>query len=59
LWDISFGTAKFRDNTVETGDAAAEPALVNGSWAEQQFAGFRRMVRLARRGKKVPAMRAV
>ncbi len=55
LWDISFGTARFRDNTVETGDAGAEPALVNGSWGEQQIAGFRRMVRLARRGKKTPA----
>jgi sterol desaturase/sphingolipid hydroxylase (fatty acid hydroxylase superfamily) len=59
LWDIAFGTARFRDNTVETGDAGAEPALVNGSWGEQQLAGFRRMVRLARRGKKLPAMRAV
>jgi sterol desaturase/sphingolipid hydroxylase (fatty acid hydroxylase superfamily) len=58
LWDISFGTARFRDNTIETGDAGAEPALVNGSWGEQQLAGFRRMIRLARRGKKAPAMRA-
>lgn len=57
LWDICFGTAKFRDYTVETGDAGAEPALVNGSWGAQQLAGFRRMVRLARRRKKVPAMR--
>jgi sterol desaturase/sphingolipid hydroxylase (fatty acid hydroxylase superfamily) len=59
LWDIAFGTARFRDNTVETGDAAAEPALVNGSWGEQQLAGFRRMIRLGRRGKKLPAMRAI
>ncbi|AXC15920.1 Sterol desaturase [Acidisarcina polymorpha] len=58
LWDISFGTARFRDNTVETGDAGAEPALVSGSWGEQQLAGFRRMIRLARRGKKTPSMRA-
>jgi sterol desaturase/sphingolipid hydroxylase (fatty acid hydroxylase superfamily) len=57
LWDILFGTAKFRDNTVETGDAGAEPALVNGSWSEQQRAGFRRMVRLARRGRKAPTVR--
>jgi hypothetical protein len=58
LWDIFFGTARFRDNTIETGDAGAEPALVNGSWGAQQLAGFRRMVRLGRRGKKAPAMRA-
>jgi sterol desaturase/sphingolipid hydroxylase (fatty acid hydroxylase superfamily) len=58
LWDILFGTARFRDGTVETGDAGAEPALVNGSWREQQLAGFRRMVRLAKRRKKVPAGRA-
>jgi sterol desaturase/sphingolipid hydroxylase (fatty acid hydroxylase superfamily) len=57
LWDILFGTARFHDNTVETGDAGAEPALVNGSWGEQQAAGFRRMVRLARRGRKTPAVR--
>jgi sterol desaturase/sphingolipid hydroxylase (fatty acid hydroxylase superfamily) len=57
LWDFSFRTARFRDHTVETGDAGAEPALVNGSWGEQQLAGFRRMARLARRGKKMPAPR--
>lgn len=51
-WDILFGTAKFKDNTVETGDAGAEPAMVTGSWAAQQEAGFRRMVRLAKRGRK-------
>jgi sterol desaturase/sphingolipid hydroxylase (fatty acid hydroxylase superfamily) len=57
LWDILFGTARFGDNTVETGDAGAEPALVNGSWGGQQAAGFRRMVHLAHRGSKVPATR--
>lgn len=56
-WDMLFGTARFHDNTVETGDAGAEPALANGSWGVQQRAGFRRMVRLARRGRKVPAAR--
>jgi sterol desaturase/sphingolipid hydroxylase (fatty acid hydroxylase superfamily) len=56
LWDILFKTARFNDNTVETGDAGAEPALVNGTWAEQQAAGFRRMVRLARRAKKTAAV---
>jgi sterol desaturase/sphingolipid hydroxylase (fatty acid hydroxylase superfamily) len=57
VWDISFRTARFHDRTIETGDAGAEPALVNGSWGEQQLAGFRRMLRLARRGKKLPGMR--
>jgi len=57
LWDIAFGTAKFRDNTIETGDAGAERALVDGSWGQQQIAGFRRMVRLGRRGRKIPATR--
>ena len=49
LWDVVFGTARFKDDTVETGDAGAELALVHGSWIEQQRAGFRRMMRLARR----------
>jgi sterol desaturase/sphingolipid hydroxylase (fatty acid hydroxylase superfamily) len=57
IWDILFGTARFDDHTAETGDAGAEPALVNGTWGEQQAAGFRRMVRLAHRGSKVPATR--
>jgi sterol desaturase/sphingolipid hydroxylase (fatty acid hydroxylase superfamily) len=57
-WDQIFGTAKFLDNTIETGDAGAEPAMVTGSWSEQQAAGFRRMVRLARRGRKPRAARA-
>jgi sterol desaturase/sphingolipid hydroxylase (fatty acid hydroxylase superfamily) len=55
LWDILFRTARYNDNTIETGDAGAEPALVNGSWAEQQAAGFRRMIRLGRRGRKTAA----
>jgi sterol desaturase/sphingolipid hydroxylase (fatty acid hydroxylase superfamily) len=42
VWDILFSTARFGDNTVETGDAVAEPALVSGSWGAQQAAGFRR-----------------
>ncbi len=52
LWDVWFGTARFNDNTVETGDAGAEPALVHGSWFEQQRAGFRRMARLASRKRQ-------
>ncbi len=50
-WDMLFGTARFHDTTVETGDAGAEDALVSGSWGEQQAAGFRRMIRLGRRGR--------
>jgi sterol desaturase/sphingolipid hydroxylase (fatty acid hydroxylase superfamily) len=57
VWDILFSTARFGDNTVETGDAVAEPALVSGSWGGQQAAGFRRMVRLGRRGRKTSAVR--
>jgi len=57
LWDTLFGTAKFHDATVETGDAGAEPAMVTGSWGQQQAAGFRRMIRLARRHKKTTTVR--
>jgi sterol desaturase/sphingolipid hydroxylase (fatty acid hydroxylase superfamily) len=57
-WDILFKTAKFHDNTIETGDAGAEPAMVAGSWGEQQAAGFRRMIRLARRARKAHTVRA-
>ncbi|GGG99365.1 sterol desaturase family protein [Silvibacterium dinghuense] len=53
-WDMLFGTARFADSTVETGDAGAEAAMVNGSWGQQQAAGFRRMVR---RGKGARAAR--
>jgi sterol desaturase/sphingolipid hydroxylase (fatty acid hydroxylase superfamily) len=56
-WDQLFRTAKFNDLTIETGDTGAEPAMVAGSWGEQQVAGFRRMVRLARRARKAPITR--
>lgn len=56
LWDVLFCTARFQDATIETGDAGAEPALVNGSWGAQQRAGIRRMMRLARR--KTAAVKA-
>jgi sterol desaturase/sphingolipid hydroxylase (fatty acid hydroxylase superfamily) len=56
-WDQIFGTAKFNDITIETGDAGAERVMVTGSWAAQQAAGFRRMVRLTRRGRKAPSAR--
>lgn len=58
IWDQFFRTARFNDNTVETGDAGAEPALVHGNWIEQQRAGFRRMVRLGRRKHGQAAKRA-
>ncbi len=45
-WDMIFGTADFSRAYVETGDPSAEPALVSGSWAAQQAAGFRRMLRM-------------
>lgn len=57
-WDILFGTARFNDATVETGDAGAEPALVSGSWGEQQTAGVRRMIRLGRRGNSLVTRRS-
>lgn len=56
-WDILFGTARFGDNTIETGDAGAERAMVTGSWGEQQVAGVRRMIRLARRSGSARATR--
>ena len=58
MWDISFGTARFRDNTIETGDAGAEPALVNGSWGAQQLAGFRRMNQVLER-EDTPSIRGM
>lgn len=58
-WDMLFGTARFRDDTVETGDAGAEPAMVNGTWLDQQRAGFRRMIRLARRRRRVASVRGI
>jgi sterol desaturase/sphingolipid hydroxylase (fatty acid hydroxylase superfamily) len=57
-WDMLFGTARYRDDTVETGDAGAEPAMVTGSWGQQQAAGFRRMIRLALRARKTNVVRA-
>ena len=48
-WDMMLGTAQFRHDIIETGDAGASPALVSGSWWEQQAGGLARAVRLARR----------
>ncbi len=44
-WDMLFGTADFARAYVETGDPTAEPALVRGGWAAQQWAGLRRVAR--------------
>jgi sterol desaturase/sphingolipid hydroxylase (fatty acid hydroxylase superfamily) len=43
FWDMLFGTADFSRAYAETGDPAAEPAMVTGGWLAQQIAGFRRL----------------
>ncbi len=49
FWDMMFGTANFSRGYVQTGDPSAEPAMVSGSWWQQQIAGFRRLL-----GRKRP-----
>ena len=44
-WDMLFGTADFSRRYVRTGDPTAEEALATGSYAAQQWAGLRRMLR--------------
>jgi len=44
-WDMLFRTADFSRDYVPTGDPDAEEALATGSYAVQQVAGVRRMVR--------------
>jgi sterol desaturase/sphingolipid hydroxylase (fatty acid hydroxylase superfamily) len=44
-WDMLFGTADFSRDFVRTGDPGAEEAMASGSYAAQQWAGFRRMMR--------------
>ena len=44
-WDILFGTADFSRGYARTGDPEAEEVLATGSYAAQQAAGLRRMVR--------------
>jgi sterol desaturase/sphingolipid hydroxylase (fatty acid hydroxylase superfamily) len=51
FWDILFRTADFSRAYAETGDPSAEPAMVDGSWAQQQISGFRRL--LGRKRKAV------
>jgi sterol desaturase/sphingolipid hydroxylase (fatty acid hydroxylase superfamily) len=44
FWDILFGTADFSRAYAETGDPSADPAMVAGTWWQQQAAGFRRLL---------------
>ena len=53
-WDMMFGTASFRRDVVETGDASAEEAMASGGWLAQQRAGLRRSWQLARRAPRHP-----
>ena len=46
-WDMLFRTADFDRAYVQTGDPSAEEALATGSYAQQQWAGLRRMARMA------------
>jgi sterol desaturase/sphingolipid hydroxylase (fatty acid hydroxylase superfamily) len=56
-WDMLFGTADFSREYVRTGDPSAPRALVTGSYAEQQWAGFTRMLRMIRRRRRAAASR--
>jgi sterol desaturase/sphingolipid hydroxylase (fatty acid hydroxylase superfamily) len=44
-WDMLFHTADFSRGFVPTGDPTAEEALAAGSYAAQQWAGLRRLLR--------------
>ena len=48
-WDMLFRTADFSRDYVRTGDPTAEEAMATGSYAMQQWAGLRRLLR--RRGR--------
>ncbi len=48
-WDMLLGTADFRRDVIETGDAQADEAMASGGWLAQQRAGLRRAWRLGRR----------
>ena len=54
-WDMLFRTADFDRTYVETGDPSGEEALATGTYAEQQMAGLRRMLRRPRRDTPVAA----
>jgi len=49
FWDMLFGSADFSRAYAVTGDPSAEEAMATGSWAAQQMAGFRRLLRRRRR----------
>jgi sterol desaturase/sphingolipid hydroxylase (fatty acid hydroxylase superfamily) len=51
-WDMMFGTANFRRDVVETGDANAAEALATGSWLAQQRGGLALSWRLATRRRR-------
>ncbi len=44
-WDMLFHTADFSADYAQTGDPTAEEAMATGSYAAQQWAGLRRLVR--------------
>ena len=44
-WDMLFRTADFSHDYVPTGDPSAEEVLATGSYAAQQVAGLRRLLR--------------
>jgi sterol desaturase/sphingolipid hydroxylase (fatty acid hydroxylase superfamily) len=44
-WDMLFRTADFSRDFVRTGDPTAEETLATGSYAAQQWAGLRRLLR--------------
>ncbi len=54
-WDMLLGTADFRHDVVETGDAGAPQLMISGSWWAQQKAGVLRAARLWGRRRVVPA----
>ena len=56
-WDMLFGTADFSARFVRTGDPTAEEVLATGTYAAQQWAGARRMLRSlsGRRGTTQPS----
>ncbi len=45
FWDMMFGTADFARTFPVTGDPEAEPAMAEGGWIAQQWAGLRRLFR--------------
>jgi sterol desaturase/sphingolipid hydroxylase (fatty acid hydroxylase superfamily) len=52
FWDMIFGSADFARCYAVTGDPSAEEAMATGSWAQQQMAGFRRLMRSSKGQRK-------